>query len=117
VSGHKEATVSAAKQEARHLVAARAARAMAKQASDAASTWPVGSAEWRFYHGVETAAQHVLHPQMGSVREGTAWLDAEGAAFRAGFLEGAALLATAVTSDGSPLHVRLPVPRRINDEG
>lgn len=35
--GHKEATVSAARQEARHLVAARAARAMAKQANDAAS--------------------------------------------------------------------------------
>ena len=109
--------MSVARQEARHLVAARAAKAMAKQASDAASTWPAGSAEWRFYHGVETAAQHVLHPAMASVRDGTAWLDAEGSAFRAGFLEGAALLATAVSSDGSPLHVRLPTPRRQFEDG
>ena len=109
--------MSAAKQEARHLVAARAARAMSKQASDAASTWPVGTAEWRFYHGVETAAQHVLHPAMASVREGSRWLEGEDAAFRAGFLEGTALLTTAVSSEGSPLHVRLPAPRRHPDQG
>lgn len=107
--------MSAASQETRHLVAARAARALAKQATDAARAWPAGSSEWRFYHGVETAAQHVLHPAMATVRDDPAWLDAEDPSFRAGFLEGSALLSTAVNTDGSPLHLRLPAPRRHPD--
>jgi hypothetical protein len=109
--------VSAANPEARHLVAVEAARALAKQATDAASTWPAGSAEWRFYHGVAAAAEQVLHPAMASVREGTDWLAGEEPPFREGFLEADALLRAAVAHTGSPLHVRLPVPRRRAGDG
>jgi hypothetical protein len=104
--------VGGGNQRARQLVTAEAASEMARQASDAAGAWPVGSAEWCFYHGVETAAQQILHPGMANVRKGTAWLENEEAAFRAGYLDGTLLLATAASSDGSALHVRLPVPRR-----
>jgi hypothetical protein len=97
--------------DARRFVLTRAARALAKDASEAAALTPGGSPEWRYYHGVETAAQHVLHPAMAGVREGSTWLEAEALAFREGFLEASALISAAAASPDPPARLHLPAPR------
>ncbi|HET7488402.1 MAG TPA: hypothetical protein VFJ85_10770 [Acidimicrobiales bacterium] len=98
--------------EARRMALVEAARALARDATSAARESIAFSAEWSFYHGVETAALHVLRPEVSTVREGTAWLDAEEPAFREGFLQGAAVLATAASAAEPPLRLRLPEPPR-----
>lgn len=95
-------------QEARRLALIEAARALAREATTAARESVAFSPAWSFYHGVETAALHVLRPEVTAVRAGTAWLDAEDAAFRNGFLEGSSLLAGAAASPEPPLRLRLP---------
>lgn len=64
----------------------------------------------RFYHGVETAALHVLRPEMAGVHEGTTWLEHRDPAFRDGFLEASSVLATAAAAADPPHHIRLPEP-------
>ena len=102
--------MSAGSQEARRIVLVQAATALAKDATEAARSARAGSAEWRFYHGVETAALHLLRPEVASVREGTSWAQAEEPAFREGFLEASALLASAATAADPPMRIRLPEP-------
>lgn len=96
--------------EARRLAVVESARALARDATSAARDSVAFSPEWSFYHGVETAALHVLRPEVSTLREGTPWLDAEEPAFRDGFLEGTALLATAASAPEPPLRPRLPEP-------
>ena len=98
-------------QDARRAGIALAARRLAKDAREAAAATPAGSRQWRFYHGVQTAAHHVLRPQVEAVRAGTAWLDAEDPAFREGFLNASGMLAAAAAAAQAPPHLRLPVPR------
>jgi hypothetical protein len=95
-------------QDARRLVVTEAARALAKDATEAARSLPAGSPGWRFYHGVETAALHVLHPEMAIVRVGTSWLDVEAPAFRRGFLEASTVLSAAATAADPPVRVHMP---------
>ncbi len=87
-----------------------AARSLAHDATAAARDCPSGSPEWSFYHGVETATAHVLHPEMTAVRDDARWLESETPAFRDGFLEASALLSTAATADVIPVTVALPRP-------
>lgn len=95
--------------DARSIALTEAAKGMAREAVAAARDSAVDSPAWRFYHGIETAAQHVLHPEMASVRDDDGWLKAEDPAFRQGFLEASALLATAAASTPDPPR-RLPLP-------
>ena len=97
-------------QEARRLGITTLATQLAGDAVAAAGRAQMDTPEWRFYHGVETAAQHMLHPELQAVREGTAWLDAEAPAFRDGFLRASALLATAATLADPPQRLPLPAP-------
>lgn len=97
---------------AQRMIVVNAARNLAHDAVEAAGQCERGADAWHFYHGVETAAQHVLHPESASVREGTSWLDAETPSFREGFLEASTVLATAASAPEPPLRVHLPRPRR-----
>jgi hypothetical protein len=97
-------------QDARRLVATRLAVQLAQDATEAARDAEAGTPAWRFYHGVEAAAQQVVHPEVAAVREGTTWLDREDPSFRAGFLEASTALATTVNLPDPPLRVRLPHP-------
>ena len=96
--------------DARGIAATEAAASLAKDAVRAAGSCVAGGADWHFYHGVEAAALHVLHPEMAGVRDGTAWLDAEAPSFRRGFLEASIALSAAATATEPPLRIRLPEP-------
>lgn len=103
--------MSAGNQEARRLVLARVAQRLAKDATQAAARSVAGSSEWRFYRGVETAADHALRPHVGAIRDETSWLQAEEPAFREGFTRGSSLLAgVAATPDPAAVHICLPAP-------
>ena len=97
-------------QDARRLVIVSAAERLAAEAVSAARDEPGSSAAWRFYRGVEAAALHVVRPEVASVRDGTAWLQAEAPSFRDGFLRASTLLAAAATAPNPPLRVALPYP-------
>ena len=84
---------------------------MAREAVTETRDPQAGPAARSFYHGVETAALHVLRPEMAAVHEGTPWLDLRDVSFRDGFLEASDLLATAAAARVPPLRVRLPQPR------
>ena len=97
-------------QHAHRLAVIEAARTLAGEAVVAARESDADSPAWRFYHGVETAALHVLRPELAEVRDGTPWLDREDPSFREGFLKASTLLATAASAPEPPLRVRLPLP-------
>lgn len=104
--------------QARRLAVIEAARAMAREAIAATCDPEADPSARRYYHGVETAALHVMRPELAAVHEGSDWLDRRDASFRDGFLEASALLATAAAATQPPLHVRLPgppAPRRPSD--
>ncbi len=94
---------------AHRLAVIEAAKALTRDAIAAAGACEANSAAWHFYNGVETAALHVLYPEMANVREGTTWLEREHPSFRDGFLEASAVLGMASASAEPPL--RLPLPR------
>jgi hypothetical protein len=95
---------------ARRLAVIEAARAMAREAIAATKDPEADQATRHFYHGVETAALHVLQPEMAVVHEGSTWLEHRDPAFRNGFLEAADVLATAAGAPEPLLRVRLPKP-------
>lgn len=97
-------------QHLQRLAVIEAAKKLARDAIAAARDSEFASPSWRFYHGVETAALHLLLPEMATAREGTAWLERQDAWFREGFLEASLLLAMASASPDPPLQVRLPAP-------
>lgn len=96
---------------ARRLAVIEGARAMAREAIAAMRVPDADPATRSFYRGVETAALHVLRPELAAVHDGSDWLDRRDTAFRDGFLEAADLLATAAGSPRPPLRIRLPEPR------
>lgn len=96
--------------QARRLAVIEAARAMAREAIAATSDPEADPATRRYYHGVETAALHVLRPELAAVHEGSNWLDRRDASFRDGFLEASDVLAIAAAAPQPPLRVRLPRP-------
>ncbi len=97
-------------QDGRRALAVHAATALARSALAAAGASPAGSPAQRFFHGVETAAQHVVHPETATVRDGTAWLEAEDPSFRDGFLQASTRLAMAAAAPTPPTHIGLPEP-------
>jgi hypothetical protein len=105
-----EADVSTGLAQARRLAIIETARAMAREAIRATSDPEADPATRRFYHGVETAALHVLRPELAAVRDGSDWLDRRDASFRDGFLEASALLATAASGGPAPFRFLLPGP-------
>ena len=94
----------------RRFVAVKAATRLVADAIAAAGNVQADSDDWRFFHGVEAAARHVLHPEMAAVRDGSDWLAAEPAAFREGFLKASTLLAIAASAADPPTSVPLPQP-------
>lgn len=94
--------------EIRRPIIRHAAEGLAREANEAARNSLANSPAWRFYHGVETAAMHVIHPEMARVRDGTSWLDREAASFRDGFMEASTLLAMAAIATQPPMRIRLP---------
>ncbi len=96
--------------DGQRLVIRTTAERLIREAKEAARECPANSPNWRFYHGVEAAAQHLLHPQMAVVREGTSWLENEDPWFRQGFLKTSAALSAAHSGSTPVLHVRLPEP-------
>ncbi len=95
----------------RRLTLLTAARTLAHDATAAAGECQLGSRDWNFFHGVETATRHVLHPEMTAVRDDAQWLDAEAPAFRDGFLEASTLLSVTATAEIPPVVLPLPRPR------
>ncbi|MFP5319963.1 MAG: hypothetical protein ACLGI2_16940 [Acidimicrobiia bacterium] len=94
----------------RHLMMQSLATSLADRARAAARDCRMHTSSWHFYHGVEAAATHVLHPETAAVREGTSWIDREGPSFREGFTKASTLLAGAAAMREPPLQVTLPEP-------
>jgi hypothetical protein len=89
-----------------------AVRDLEARARQMAQTYPMNSDEWQFYAGVQRAAQDALRPETQSLRnDEPAWLHAERASFRDGYLKASAGLAAATVSPAPPL--RLPLPAMI----
>jgi hypothetical protein len=84
-----------------------AVRDLVIRARSERTTMAPSSPERAFLLGVEAAAEEVLHPELSCAREAH-WLDRESPAFRAGYLEASALLATAMAAEEPPQHLPLP---------
>ena len=96
--------------DADRMLRKHAASTLAEEALVAARACEMGAPAWHFYHGVEAAALHVLHPEMAAARDGSSWLDSQHPAFRDGFLKASTALSSPGPADGRPHRIRLPEP-------
>jgi hypothetical protein len=84
---------------------------MLQEAKEISRSLPVDSADWAFYYGVQTAANHVLHAMSHAAqRDPDSWLRAESPSFRDGYLKASTALAIAGTAANPPLRVPVPQP-------
>lgn len=79
---------------------------LANEAMHKAARTPLGSQEHDFYWGVASAAETRLRPARAAADD-PAWLDRQPSAFRDGFLQASALIASAMVR--SHHHLLLPV--------
>ena len=101
--------MSATSQRAQRRLLMDAVKSFAERARIEGQRQTMDSDEWRFYFGVQRAAQEVLHAELQAVRNSEIeWLGNEAPAYREGYLKASIVLVTAMASDEPPARLLLP---------